>query len=213
PKILLSAASASTNGASVASWIHYFKKQSTSRKAKSSKATSDDQKIRHSTTTLSDQKGVSLLTIVAAPPTTEQASHLCEAIVNHARASGTSKIILVAASNFATKDSRTHVLKLHHDESVAFPLVPKDVPLGDHILNTFLTLLSFGIIPTTVLLHPAQKGISLRESQAVIEGLTAGLTSALGDGRSQEFSAERAFQYSTVLEAQDEEGAESLMYL
>ncbi|KAI8345856.1 hypothetical protein B0O80DRAFT_431351 [Mortierella sp. GBAus27b] len=101
PKILLSPASASTNGTSVASWIHYFKKQSTSRKAKSSKATSDDQKIRHSTTTLSDQKGVSLLTIVAAPPTTEQASHLCEAIANRARTSGTSKIILVAASNFA----------------------------------------------------------------------------------------------------------------
>ncbi|KAI8345215.1 hypothetical protein B0O80DRAFT_491871 [Mortierella sp. GBAus27b] len=119
PKILLSAASAGTNGASVASWIHYFKKQSTSRKDKSSKATSDDQKIRHSTTTLSDQKGVSLLTIVVAPPTTEQVSHLCEAIVNRARASGTSKIILVAASNFATKDSRTHVLKLHHvDNSV-----------------------------------------------------------------------------------------------
>ncbi|KAK3828990.1 MAG: hypothetical protein J3Q66DRAFT_324083 [Benniella sp.] len=212
PKILLSATSASTNGTSIPAWSHYCSKLSSSRKGKSAGKTSDGLKIGYSTTTLSDQPGASLLTIAAAPPTTEQATYLCEAIVNHARASGTGKIILVAASNFTTKDAKTHALKLHYDGVVGFPDVPKDVPLGDHILNTFLTLLTFADIPTIALVHPAQKGMNIRESQAVIEGLIAGLASVLGDNV-QEFSAERAFQCTSVLPTQDEEGAESLMYL
>ncbi|KAF9969110.1 hypothetical protein BGZ65_012262, partial [Modicella reniformis] len=212
PKILLSAANAGTSGSSIPAWSHYFKKLSTTRKSKTStKTTDNDTKLGYSTTTLADQQKVSLLTIAAAPPTTEQASYLCEAIVSQARDSGTSRIVLVASSNFPTKDLRTHVLKLHHDSGPGFPEAPKNVSLGDHILNTFLTLLTFVNIPTTVLVHPAQKGVSLRELQAVIVNLTAGLTSVLGDSSLKEFSSERAFNH--VFRMEDEESFGSLMYL
>lgn len=136
PKILLSAASASTNGSSIPAWSHYFRKPS-SRKAKSSKKTQDDKNLGYSTAVLSGQQGVSLLTIAVAPPTTEQASYLCEAIVNHARASGSNKIILVATSNFTTKNSKTHALKLHHGMS-GYILVPWHHGHTSHLsLNPF----------------------------------------------------------------------------
>lgn len=43
--------------------------------------------------------------------------------------------------------------------------VPKDVSLGDHILSTFLTLLTYIDIPTIALVHPAKKGTNLRETR------------------------------------------------
>lgn len=43
--------------------------------------------------------------------------------------------------------------------------VPKDVSIGDHILSTFLTLLTYIDIPTTALVHPAKKGTNLRETK------------------------------------------------
>ncbi|KAG0367752.1 hypothetical protein BC939DRAFT_29581 [Gamsiella multidivaricata] len=215
PKILLSAADAHTNGTSIPTWSHYC-----SRSSKNSNAGSNSRsnfaatnKIQHSTAAVdANQQRMSLLTIVVAPPTMEQASYLCEAIVNQAQTSGTEKIILVAASNFATKEQRTHVVQIHHDGAVEFPAVPRDVALGDHILNTFLTLLTFAGVPTTALVHPAKKGTGLKESQTVLENLTTSLALVIGDKNSAVFSAERAIQYS-VLRSEDDGSVESMMYL
>ncbi|KAF9993871.1 hypothetical protein BGZ80_002356 [Entomortierella chlamydospora] len=218
PKILLSANATSTHGQPIAEWSHYFKRQSAKKPSTSSKVASADVKaIIYSATTFTDpqqqqQQNLSLLTIAAAPPTTEQAYNLCKAIVDHARTSNTHKIILLGASNFVSKEQKTHVAQIHHDSLKGFPVLPKDVPLGDHILNTFLTLLTFIDIPTVALIHPAKKGMSLRESQAIIEDLTASLVSVIGDKNSTEFSAERAFNHK-VHKIEDEEDLESMMYL
>lgn len=53
------------------------------------------------------------MTIAVAPPSNEQSTYLCEAIVNQARVSGTQHIVLVAASNFTSKVQDTHVVQLH----------------------------------------------------------------------------------------------------
>ncbi|KAI1315914.1 hypothetical protein EDD11_000228 [Mortierella claussenii] len=222
PKILLSATGSSlSQSATIPAWSQYFSRPaSNKRSAGYTHSSGHNASASQNSPSLTKEKihysfanEATLLSITAAPPTTEQASHLCETIVRHAQASGTSRIILVAASNFVAQEQRTHAVHLHRDGEVAqFPAVPKGVPLGDHILSTFLTLLTFVDIPTTALVHPAKKGSSLRESQAVIGDLVSSLALVLGQGSMIEFSAEKAFQYS-VSKDRDEESVEHTMYL
>ncbi|KAF9100516.1 hypothetical protein BGX29_006515 [Mortierella sp. GBA35] len=208
PKILLS----STHATTIPAWAHYCStstptdKRNTSQQKK--KKSVDKNAVRYSTTA----GGLGLLTIAVAPTTNEQSSYLCEAIVNQAKASGTQRIILVAASNFATKIQDTHVVQLHQEGLLGLAPVPKDVSLGDHILNTFLTLLTYIDIPTTALVHPAKKGTNLRESRTIIENLTRSLGVAIGGQASVEFSADKAFDYNTST-AEEEASTESMMYL
>ncbi|GJJ75785.1 hypothetical protein EMPS_08143 [Entomortierella parvispora] len=218
PKILLSSAHAASQGQTVTAWSHYSTAPISA--AKISRAASGSAKpakkqpkdfVHYSTAALGGQT-IGQLTVSTAPATTEQASFLCQAIVHQAKASGTQKIIIVAASNVATKQSRTHVVQLHQEGSLGLPALPKDVSLGDHILNTLLALLTFIEIPTTALVHPAKKGTSLRETRSIIENLTASLALTLGEGGSTEFSAERAFEYRPS-KGEDEEAADSMMYL
>ncbi|KAF9956528.1 hypothetical protein BGZ72_002699 [Mortierella alpina] len=228
PKILLSSRSASTQDASsIAAWSHYCSAPpSTKKKTASTGHDSKDKitaakgasldKVHYSTSTATtgDHQKLGLLTIAVAPPTTEQATQLCEAIVKQAQASGTRRIVLVAASNFAAKEQRTHLVTINQDDSALglAAAVPKDVPLGDHILNTCLTLLAFTEIPTTAVVHPAKKGTGRTECRTILENLTASLTAVVGNEYGSEFSADAAFQYS-VARPEDEESAQSMMYM
>ncbi|KAF9148728.1 hypothetical protein BG015_009535 [Linnemannia schmuckeri] len=147
PKILLSAA---PHADSIPGWSHFcttpaptLKKGTTSTGATSlasqmKKKTLQANAIRYSTVSTGGQGGIGLLTITVTPPTNEQSSYLCEAIVNQAKVS---------------------------EEQLGLATVPKDVSLGDHILNTLLTLLTYIDIPTTALVHPAKKGTNLRDTK------------------------------------------------
>ncbi|KAF9432021.1 hypothetical protein BGZ76_011401 [Entomortierella beljakovae] len=210
PKILLSSRSASSLGKAIPEWSNYLTRQSLADTS-TKKSTTKPSEIIYTATKVNNQD-LGLLAIPATPPTTEQASNLCHAIVSHAQASNTKKIILLAASNIAIKDQKVHAVYLHGDRALDFPALPKDVPLGDHILSTFMALLEFIDIPTIVLIHPAKKGINLRETQAILENLTASLGQVVGDNTSDEFSSSRAFDYR-ILKAEDEESPESMMYL
>jgi len=115
PRILLSSSSQSTqsNRHDIATWSQYCSPPPSRKKKTTPSAHKDNiPKIVYSASAASTNLG--LLTVTVAPPTTEQASHLCEAIVNHARESGTRHIIIVAASNFASQTSETHVIQLHN---------------------------------------------------------------------------------------------------
>ncbi|KAF9902957.1 hypothetical protein EC991_004333 [Linnemannia zychae] len=222
PKILLSSAHATSQGTSIPAWSHYCATPvPTNKKTSSTTATSapslslnkkkkaEENAIRYS---ILPTARVGLLTITIAPPTNEQSSYLCEAIVNQARVSGTKRIVLVAASNFASKTQDTHIVQLYQDGLLGLTALPKDVPLGDHILNTFLTLLTYMDIPTTALVHPAKKGTNLRETRTIIDSLTKALGVAIGGQESAEFSADKAFDYN-MSTAEEEAGTESMMYL
>ncbi|KAG0262322.1 hypothetical protein BG011_000075 [Mortierella polycephala] len=214
PKILLSSASATSHGSSINAWSHYYCAQPPKGKttvSKRSKSTNENS-IYYSTAVVDDQHNLGLLSIAVAPPTTEQATYLCEAIVNQVHASGTQRVILVAASNFAVKEQATYVAQIHHDTTLDIPTIPKDVALGDHILNTFLALLTYTDIPTTALVHPAKKGTGLRETQTILENLASSLALVIGGKGSSVFSAEAAFQYN-ISRTEDEESVESMMYL
>ncbi|KAF9989060.1 hypothetical protein BGZ75_007742 [Mortierella antarctica] len=229
PKILLSSRSARAEGASsssssIAAWSHYCSAPpSTKKKSASTEYGHQDKtvsldEVRYSTASTAaatggDHQKIGLLTITLAPPTAEQATHLCEAIVKQAQVSGTRRIVMVAASNFAAKEQGTHLVTIHHDDaSLGLPTIPKDVPLGDHILNTCLTLLAFTDIPTTAVVYPAKKGTGRNESRTILENLTASLTLVVGKEYATEFSAEAAFQ-CTVSRTEDEENAQSMMYM
>ncbi|KAF9216557.1 hypothetical protein BGZ59_009155 [Podila verticillata] len=213
PRILLSSSSQSTqsNRHAIAAWSQYCSPPP-SRKKKSATSTRKDNipHIVYSASAASTNLG--LLTVTVAPPTTEQASHLCEAIVNHARESGTRHIIIVAASNFASQTSETHVIQLHNATPVSLKPVQSNVPLGDHILNTFLTLLTFSDIPTTILVQPAKRGNSIRDTKNVIEHLTGALSAAVGSTSAHIFSASRAIAFDSF-QGEEEEAVESMMYL
>ncbi|KAF9964126.1 hypothetical protein BGZ70_006924, partial [Mortierella alpina] len=223
PKILLSSRSASTGGASsIAAWSHYCSAPPSTKKKTAStghghedtiaaaKGASSD-KVQYFTSTAGSgdrPEKIGLLTIAVAPPTAEQATHLCETIVKQAQASGTRRIVIVAATNFAAKEQRTHLVTIHHDDAgFGLATVPKDVPVGDHILNTFLNLLAFTDIPTTAVVHPAKKGTGRSEALTILENLTASLTLVIGKEYATEFSADAASQY-TVSRAEDEESAQ-----
>lgn len=98
--------------------------------------------------------------------------------------------------------------------AASLPLKPvqNNVPLGDHVLNTFLTLLTFSDIPTTILVQPAKKGSSIRDTKSVIEHLTGALSAAVGSTNAHIFSASRAIAFDSF-QREDEEAVESLMYL
>ncbi|KAF9121400.1 hypothetical protein BGW39_010566 [Mortierella sp. 14UC] len=222
PKILLSSAHATSQGASIPAWSHFCttpvptNKKNTSATATAAQSLSSNKKkrveenaIRYSTL---PEAGVGLLTITIAPPTNEQSSYLCEAIVNQARVSGTKRIVLVAASNFASKVQDTHIVQLHQEGLLGLAALPKDASVGDHILSTFLTLLAYIDIPTTALVHPAKKGTNLRETRTIIDNLTRALGVAIGGQASAEFSADNAFDYNTST-AEEEASTESMMYL
>lgn len=117
PKILLSSAHTVSQGQTIAAWSHYSSPPIKASKASGASRAAKKQpkdSVHYSTATGGkDPQQIGLLTISTAPATTEQASFLCEAIVNQAKASGTQKIIIVAASNFATKQSQTHIVQLH----------------------------------------------------------------------------------------------------
>ncbi|KAF9571219.1 hypothetical protein EC968_000815 [Mortierella alpina] len=227
PKILLSSHAASVkegSSSSVAAWSHYCSALSSSKK-KTASAGYDHQdrtakgasldKVHYfaCTAAIGDHQKIGLLTIAVAPPTAEQATHLCEAIVKQAQASGTRRIVIVAASNFAAREQRTHLVSINHDDTaLGLEAVPRDVPLGDHILNTCLTLLAFTDIPTTALVHPAKKGTGRKESRIILENLTASLALVIGNEYATEFSADAAYQY-TVSRSEDEESAQSMMYM
>ncbi|KAF9188534.1 hypothetical protein BGZ49_003930, partial [Haplosporangium sp. Z 27] len=118
-----------------------------------------------------------------------------------------------SSSNSKSDSSQTIIYSgTTTDDAKGLPALPKDVPLGDHILNSFLTHLAFIDIPTVALVHPAKKGISLREAQAIFESLTDSLISVVGDKYSSEFLADKAFNYN-LLKSEDEESLESMMYL
>ncbi|KAF9195702.1 hypothetical protein BGZ50_003872 [Haplosporangium sp. Z 11] len=211
PKILLSSASATSHGSFISAWSRYCSQPSKGKAtvSKRSKSASENS-IYYSTAVLDDQQNLGLLSIVVAPPTTEQATYLCEAIVNQIHASSTQRVILVAASNFAVKEQATHVVQINHDTKLDLPIMPKGVALGDHILNTFLALLTYTDIPTVALVHPAKKGTGLRETQAILENLTSSLALAIGGKGSSVFSAEAAFQYN-ISRTEDEENVESMI--
>ncbi|KAF9933548.1 hypothetical protein FBU30_005190 [Linnemannia zychae] len=224
PKILLSSTTAYAN--SIHAWSHYCATPASNSKSGanvvgSASSTSqrkrkaaEENAVRYATVPGVGAGGIGLLTIAVAPPNNEQSTYLCEAIVRQAQASGTQHIILVAASNFASKAQTTHVVQLHREEKLGLEAVPKDVSMGDHILNTFLTLLTFFDIPTTALVHPAKKGTSLREARSIIENLTQSLDVAIGGqaAAAAGLLAEKAFEYnpSTV---EEEITTESMMYL
>ncbi|KAG0052496.1 hypothetical protein BGZ83_002526, partial [Gryganskiella cystojenkinii] len=115
PKILLSSAHAQTQTQTIPAWFHFSSPPtSSSKKGKATSATTrkppQTDSVLYSTTTVgTSQHKVGLLTKSTAPATTEQASYLCEAIVNQARTSETQKIIILAASNVDTKHFGTHV--------------------------------------------------------------------------------------------------------
>ncbi|KAF8946128.1 hypothetical protein BGZ47_001266 [Haplosporangium gracile] len=224
PKILLSAA---PHADSIPAWSHFCTtpaptlKKSTTATGAASLASQKTKKmleanaIRYSTVSTGGQGGIGLLTIAVAPPTNEQSSYLCEAIVSQAKVSGTQRIVLVAASNFTTKIQDTHIVQLHQEGQLGLATVPKDVSLGDHILNTFLTLLTYIDIPTTALVHPAKKGTNLRETRAIIESLTRALGVAIGGAALASgmlFTADKAFEYNTST-TEEEASTESMMYL
>ncbi|KAG0338486.1 hypothetical protein BG000_003905 [Podila horticola] len=211
PRILLSSASQSTesNRHAITAWSQYCSPPP-SRKKKTTSTSTHKDKIVYSASAASTNLG--LLTVTVAPPTTEQASHLCEAIVNHARESDTRHIIIVAASNFASQTSETHIIQLNSAASLPLKPVQNNVPLGDHVLNTFLTLLTFSDIPTTILVQPAKKGSSIRDTKSVIEHLTGALSAAVGSTNAHIFSASRAIAFDSF-QREDEEAVESLMYL
>ncbi|KAF9121893.1 hypothetical protein BGX30_002316 [Mortierella sp. GBA39] len=216
PKILLSAA---PHADSIPAWSHFCTPPEPAHKRSSTTSTSlasqkkkkalEANAIRYS---MVPGGGIGLLTIAVAPPTNEQSSYLCEAIVKQARASGTGRIVLVAASNFASKVQDTHIVQLHQEGQLGLAAVSKDVSLGDHILSTFLTLLTYIDIPTTALVHPAKKGTNLRETRAIIENLTRALGVVVGDQASKVFSADKAFDYNTST-TEEEASTESMMYL
>ncbi|KAG0028472.1 hypothetical protein BGZ81_004719 [Podila clonocystis] len=214
PRILLSSSSQSTesNRHAITAWSQYCSPPPSRKKKASATSTHKDSipKIVYSASAASSNLG--LLTVTVAPPTTEQASNLCEAIVNHARESDTRHIIIVAASNFASQTSETQVIQLHTATPLPLKSVQSNVPLGDHILNTFLTLLTFSDIPTTVLVHPAKKGSSIRDTKAVIEHLTVALSAAVGSTNAHIFSASRAIDFDSF-QKEEEKAVESMMYL
>ena len=72
--------------------------------------------------------------------------------------------------------------------SLGLPALPKDVSLGDHILNTLLALLTFIEIPTTALVHPAKKGTGLRETRVRIHLGKKGKRQTVGRGALALFS-------------------------
>ncbi|KAK3846024.1 MAG: hypothetical protein J3R72DRAFT_435120 [Linnemannia gamsii] len=222
PKILLSSAHATSQGTSIPAWSHFCttpvptNKRSTASATTTAPSASSNRKkraeenaIRYSAVPAG---GIGLLTITIAPPTNEQSSYLCEAIVHQARVSGTKRIVLVAASNFSSKVQDTHIVQLHQEGLLGLAALPKNVSLGDHILSTFLTLLTYIDIPTTALVHPAKKGTNLRETRTIIESLTRALGMAIGGPASAEFSADKAFDYNTST-SEEEASVESMMYL
>ncbi|KAG0214934.1 hypothetical protein BGX28_001140 [Mortierella sp. GBA30] len=221
PKILLSSIN-SGEASSIPAWVHYCstpsldkKKSVSSYDINSSKPTKDmnaDKTIKYFTATTATGQRLGLLTIATAPPTTEQASYLSEAIVKQAQISGTQRIVLVAASNFLAKERGTHLIQINHDSLLNLPAAPKDVALGDHILNTFLAMLRFTNVPTTALVHPAKKGTSLTETRTILESLATSLSMVIGGSSSELFSAERAFEFS-VSKTDEEESTESMMYM
>ena len=95
---------------------------------------------------------------------------------------------------------------------VSLKPVQSNVSLGDHILNTLLTLLTFSDIPTTILVQPAKKGSSIRETKSLIEHLTGALTAAVGSTNAHIFSASRAIAFDSF-QREEEETVESMMYL
>ncbi|KAF9303697.1 hypothetical protein BGZ74_003218 [Mortierella antarctica] len=213
-RVLLSSSSQSTesNRHSITAWSQYCTPPPSRKKKTTTTSTHKDNipKIVYSASAASTNLG--LLTVTFAPPTTEQASHLCEAIVSHARESGTRHIIIVAASNFASQTSETQIIQLHNAASLPLKPVQNNVSLGDHILNTFLTLLTFSDIPTTILVQPAKKGSSIRDTKAVIENLTGALSAAVGSTNAHIFSASRAIAFDSF-QREEEEAVESMMYL
>lgn len=90
--------------------------------------------------------------------------------------------------------------------------VQSNVPLGDHILNTLLTLLTFSDIPTTILVQPAKRGSSIKDTKNVIEHLTGALSAAVGSTSAHIFSASRAIAFDSF-QGEEEEAVESMMYL
>ncbi|KAF9301092.1 hypothetical protein BGZ91_009652, partial [Linnemannia elongata] len=130
PKILLSAA---PHADSIPAWSHFCTTPEPTHKRSTATSTSlasqkkkralEANAIRYSTV---PGGRIGLLTIAVAPPTNEQSSYLCEAIVKQARASGTERIVLVAASNFASKVQDTHIVQLHQEGQLGFTAIPKD---------------------------------------------------------------------------------------
>ncbi|KAG0347970.1 hypothetical protein BG004_006448 [Podila humilis] len=215
PRILLSSLAQSTkaNQHSIAAWSQYCSPPA-SRKNKhkhkiSSRTDSKIPQIVYSTSGASTNLG--LLTVTVAPPTTEQATNLCAAIVNHAQKSGTRHIIILAASRFAA-DPETHAVLLNDAPQVAFKAVKDNVSFGDHILNTLMTMLTFSNVPTTILMHPAKKGVSLRDTKAVIEHLTDALSTVVGSTNAHLFSSSQAIAFDSF-QRDEEEVVESMMYL
>lgn len=131
PKILLSAA---PHADSIPAWSHFCTTHEPTHKRNTATSTSlasqkkkkalEANAIRYSTV---PEGGIGLLTIAVAPPTNEQSSYLCEAIVKQARASGTERIVLVAASNFASKVQDTHIVQYHQGNG-GFLLLIQGVP-------------------------------------------------------------------------------------
>lgn len=113
PKILLSSPAA-PHADSIPAWSHFCTTPAPTHKKSitigtKKKRAVEGNAIRYSTVS----GGIGLLTIAVAPPTNEQSTYLSEAIVNQARVSGTQQIVLVAASNFASKVQDTHIVQLH----------------------------------------------------------------------------------------------------
>lgn len=146
PKILLSSAHAVSQGQTIAAWSHYNSPPaSTTKSSTASGATKPAKKQRqdaiHYSTAIGgkDSQKIGLLTVSAAPATTEQASFLCEAIVSQAKSSGTRRIIIVAASNVATKQSQTHVVQLHQGKRISSKGKARTEQFSSFVLATYAT--------------------------------------------------------------------------
>ncbi|KAF9427139.1 hypothetical protein BGZ94_005411, partial [Podila epigama] len=204
PRITLSSTPqlAEPNRQSIEQWSQYCSVPSSKKKKTSAGKVKNTPKIVYSA--LPASADIGLLTVAVAPPTTEQATNLCEAIVNHAQASGTRHIIIVAASNFAGQSAETHGIQLHKVGTHSWKPVQDNISLGDHVLNTFLTLLTFSDIPTTILVHPAKKGSSLRKTKTVIEHLTESLSSVIGLNHAHIFSSTRAIGFDHFKDEEEE---------
>ncbi|KAF9583135.1 hypothetical protein BGW38_010182 [Lunasporangiospora selenospora] len=215
PRILLSAdtqGTPSNTETSIAAWSHYCTPVS-KKKSASPPTTDTTGKILYSAGHLgASDVSIGLLTVLVAPPTTEQASNLCEAIVSQAKASGTSQIILVASSNvtpttatglnLTSLSQTTHQLQISESQQLSLPVLPMNASLGDHILSTLVALLTFSRISTTAL--------------AILDDLVSALLQISIGGQANAagrlFSAEKAFQYN--ISVKDEESSVGhLMYL
>ncbi|ORZ20817.1 hypothetical protein BCR41DRAFT_394729 [Lobosporangium transversale] len=206
PRILLSASQAGTSVTPIQAWSHFYSSSATTKKL-----STVNKNIYHTTFASVDER-VSMLSITVSPPTIEQCSYLCEAIVSQALASKTSRIILVAATNFVPKENHTYLVEIHDRGTSSIPQVSKELALGDHILNTFLTLFNFINIPSTTLLHPARKGVSLKELEAIIGSMAASLASLIGDQDLIQFSAKKAIE-SNLEEERLDERVDHVLYI